>query len=183
MPTIHPTAIVDPECELADDVEIGPLCVLTGAVRLAAGVRLRSHVTIQGPVTIGAGSTLYPYVAIGFPPQDFKVNPDDPTAGVSIGKGCVVREHAVVHAASNTDTPTTIGPRNMLMSATHVGHDCITGADCVLVTYAGLSGHVTLGDGVILSGHAGIYVRITLLFRRGCAALPDPSSAVCRARR
>jgi len=157
MPTIHPTAHVDPECCLADDVEIGPLCVLTGPCRLDAGVRLLSHVTLRGPVHLHPGVTVYPHAALGYPPQDLKVTPEDPTAGVVVHERSVIRENAVVHAASNTETPTTIGPRNFLMATSHVGHDCLTGADCILVTYAGLSGHVTLGDNVVVSGQAGVH--------------------------
>lgn len=157
MANIHPTAHVDPLCQLADDVEIGPLCVLTGACRLDAGVRLLGSVTMRGPVHLHAGVTVYPYAALGFPPQDLKVTPEDPTAGVVVHQDTVIREQAVVHAASNTETPTTVGPRNFLMATSHVGHDCITGADCILVTYAGLSGHVTLGDNVVVSGQAGVH--------------------------
>lgn len=157
MPTIHPTAHVDPQCQIADSAVIGPLCVLTGPVRIDDGVRLIASVTIDGPVHIQRNATIYPYACIGFPPQDFKFTPGSPTAGVNIGQGSVLREQVVIHAASNTDTPTTIGPRNYLMATTHIGHDCITGANCILVTYAGLAGHVTLGDNVTISGHCGIH--------------------------
>ena len=40
MTAIHPTAIVEPGAELADDVVVGPFCVVGPQVLLGAGVRL-----------------------------------------------------------------------------------------------------------------------------------------------
>src|SRR5579862_400279 len=104
MPAIHPTATVAPEAELADSVEIGPFCVVTGPVRLGAGVRLIGNVYLAGPATIGEGTTIYPFACIGFPPQDVKFKLGDRTAGVVMGKHGVIREHATIHAASNDHT-------------------------------------------------------------------------------
>ena len=101
MPLIHPTASVAREAVLADSVEIGPYCVLTGAVRLEAGVRLIGNVYICGPATIGEGTTIYPFACIGFPPQDVKFKLGDKTAGVVVGHHALIREHATIHAASD----------------------------------------------------------------------------------
>ncbi|MFG0244072.1 MAG: acyl-ACP--UDP-N-acetylglucosamine O-acyltransferase [Phycisphaerales bacterium JB054] len=162
MPTIHPSAVVDPQAELAGDVQIGPLCVVSGPVRLAAGVRLVASVHIQGPVTIGAGTILYPGACIGFEPQDYKFTPGTPTAGVAIGEKCLVREHVTVHASTGTETPTTVGNGCFLMACTHVGHDCHVGNNVIMVNYAGLSGHCEVADNVTISGHVGVhqFVRI-----------------------
>ena len=162
MPTIHPSAVVDPQAELAGDVQIGPLCVVSGPVRLAAGVRLIASVHIQGPVTIGTGTILYPGACIGFEPQDYKFTPGTPTAGVAIGEGCLVREHVTVHASTGTETPTTVGDRCFLMACTHVGHDCRVGNNVIMVNYAGLSGHCEVANNVTISGHVGVhqFVRI-----------------------
>ena len=43
MPKIHPTAVVSPQCELAEPAEVGPYCTPTGPIRLADGVRLIGH--------------------------------------------------------------------------------------------------------------------------------------------
>ena len=52
--TIHPSAIVEKGAELADGVEIGPFCIVSGKARLAENVRLVSHVSIAGSTTVGA---------------------------------------------------------------------------------------------------------------------------------
>lgn len=152
MPTIHPSAIVSAESQLADSVEIGPHCILSGRVKLADGVRLIAAVHISGPAEIGPGTILYPGACIGFPPQDVKFRPGDPTAGVVMGRDCQVREHATVHAATKLDTPTRVGDRVFMMVNAHLGHDAHADNDSVLVNNSALAGHSYLGERAILSG-------------------------------
>ena len=157
MPKIHPTAVVSPECELADDAVVGPYCSLSGAVKLGAGVRLLGNNYINGPVTIGAGTLVYPFACIGFEPQDYKFTLGMKSAGVVIGEGCLIREHATVHAASNDHTPTRLGNRVFMMVNTHVAHDCTIGNNVVFVNGAGIAGHGVIGDNVTLGGNAVIH--------------------------
>lgn len=154
MAQIHPTAIVSPESDLADDVQIGPGCVLTGPVTLGPGVRLLAHAYLAGPVTIGAGSIIYPFVSIGLPPQDLKFGPDDQTAGVSIGQRCTIREQASIHAATNADTPTRVGDELFMMVNAHIGHDARVGDRVIMVNNACVGGHGIVGDHVNLAGNA-----------------------------
>jgi len=157
MPNVHPTARVSGDCVLADDVTIGPWCILDGNVTLGSGARLISHVQVHGSVAIGDQSVVYPFACIGFPPQDLKFAPRSPTAGVVIGSNCVLREHSTVHAASNTETATTLGDRVMMMVGSHVGHDASVADDAVLVNAAMLGGHVTIGAGAVLGGGAAVH--------------------------
>jgi UDP-N-acetylglucosamine acyltransferase len=154
MATIHPTSHISKETELGPEVEIGPLCVITGRVSLARGVRLIAGVHINGPVTIGEGTILYPGACIGFPAQDYKVKPGDPTAGVVIGAGCLIREHATVHAATKQDQPTRLGDKVFMMVNAHVGHDGRVGNNVVMVNNSGIGGHAQLHDNVTLGGAA-----------------------------
>ncbi|MDI1289977.1 MAG: acyl-ACP--UDP-N-acetylglucosamine O-acyltransferase [bacterium] len=155
--SIHPTAIIDPECEFGEGVEIGPWCVLTGRVVLGDNVRLLSNVQISGPVTVGASCTFYPFVSIGFPPQDFKFKPGDPTAGVTIGSSTVLRESVSVHAATRLDKPTRIGDRVYMMANSHAGHDVTVGNGVVMANSALLAGHCSIGDNAIISGNSAVH--------------------------
>ncbi len=155
--SVHPTAIVSDEAELAGGVEIGPYCIIEGRVRLGEGVRVRPHAVLSGPMTIGDATSIGPFATLGAPPQDFKFGPDSHTAGVVIGKGCVIREYASIHAATSPDTPTTVGNNVFMMATSHVGHDCRVGNNVVMVNGAGLSGHCEVGDRANLSGHTGVH--------------------------
>ncbi len=154
MPTIHPSALIGPEVELADDVHIGPYCVLNGRVNLGKGVRLVGHVCLEGPISIGDETTVYPFACLGFPGQDFKFKLGSATAGVVIGGGCLIREHVTVHAATNENTPTRVGDRVFMMANAHAGHDARIGNGVVMVNNSALAGHAQAHDGAILSGGA-----------------------------
>lgn len=152
MPTIHPTALLEGDIQLADSAQVGPFCHLKGQVSLGEGVRLLERVSIQGPATVGAGTIMYPGAIIGYEPQDYKFLPGTPSAGVAIGTNCIIREHATVHAATSTEKPTRLGDGVFLMVNSHVGHDTVVGDKTILVNNSALAGHVTVEDRVILSG-------------------------------
>jgi len=163
MPRIHPTAEVSKDASIADDVEIGPYCVIRGRVRLAAGVRLIGNVYLNGPVTIGEATILYPFACVGFEPQDVKFKPGMTTPGVVIGRDGILREGVTVHAASKPDgDPTTIGDRVFMMCHTHVAHDCIIGDRVTMVNGSGVAGHAVVADDVTMGGNAVVhqFVRI-----------------------
>lgn len=177
MPKIHPTATVDKAVELADDVEIGPYCVLSGPIRLGPGVRLLGNVYLQGPLTIGAGSILYPFVCVGFEPQDVKFKPGHPTAGVTIGERAILREHVTIHASTKGDVPTRLGDDVFMLVNSHVGHDARIGNKVTMVNNSAAAGHVDIGDSVLLGGSAVIhqFVRVGrfVVFSGDCAVNLD----------
>ncbi len=156
-PSIHPTSVVDRDAELAPGVVIGPLCSITGRVRLGPGVRLLSRVCIQGPATIGAGTVVYPNACLGLEPQDYKFKPGTPTAGIAIGRDCLIREGVTVHAATTEQAPTTIGDRVFMMVNAHAGHDARVENDVILVNGALLAGHTLIQERAIISGNSCVH--------------------------
>ncbi|WP_026380142.1 acyl-ACP--UDP-N-acetylglucosamine O-acyltransferase [Afifella pfennigii] len=161
MTSIHPTAVVADEAELAEDVEIGPFCVVGPRVKLAGGVCLRSHVVVEGTTSIGAGSTVFPFAAIGSPPQDKKYEGEE--SRLEIGSDCTIREHATINPGTRGGgLVTRIGDRCMLLVGAHVAHDCVIGNDVILVNHVLLGGHVTIDDCAIIGGGAAVhqFVRI-----------------------
>jgi UDP-N-acetylglucosamine acyltransferase len=182
MPTIHPTASVSRDAELAPDAQIGPMCVIEGPVRLGAGVRLVGSVYLQGPLTIGDGTIVYPFACLGFPGQDVKFKPGDRTAGVVVGRDCIIREHSTIHAATNDHTPTTVGDRLFLMANAHIGHDCRVGHNVIMVNNSALGGHAQVGDGATLSAAALVHQfnRVgRLAFVSGASILSDEGPPFC----
>jgi UDP-N-acetylglucosamine acyltransferase len=157
MASVHPSAIVSPDAVLADDAVVGPHCSITGPVTLGPGVRLMGHNYLQGPLTIGARTLVYPFACLGFEPQDYKFKPGSRTAGVVIGEDCLIREHATVHAATNNEHPTRVGDRVFMMVNTHVAHDAAIGNDVVMVNGTGIAGHAVIGDRVTFGGNAVVH--------------------------
>lgn len=166
MPHIHPTAILSGDVQMAEDVVIGPYCVLAGRIRLGPGTTLVSSVHLHGPLEMGSGNVCYPGVCLGFAPQDLKFDPASEGAGLAIGDRNVFREHVTIHRATKPDRPTLVGDRNYWMANTHAGHDARIGNDCIFGNGTLLAGHVEVGDRAVFGGNSTVhqFVRIG----RGC---------------
>ena len=153
---IHPTAIVATGAELADGVEIGPFCVVSSVARLAENVRLISHVSIAGSTTVGARTVVYPFVALGHPPQDNKFKGED--TQLIIGTDNQIREGACLHIGTIQGRGrTVVGNKCLIMNGAHVGHDGIIGNGVTLATHAVTGGLATVEDSVILGGNCAIH--------------------------
>lgn len=170
MTNIHASAIIGDDVELGEGVEVGPFCVLTGKIKLGNGVKLISSVSIQGPVTIGSNTVVYPGAAIGFEPQDFKFKPGAISAGVVIGSDSILRESVTIHGASNDHTPTKVGSRTMMMVASHAGHDASVGDDVVMVNGSMLGGHSIVEDRAIISGGVGVHQFCRIGYQAMCGS-------------
>lgn len=153
MPEIHPTATVDSKASLAEDVFIGPHCIIQGPAALGAGTRLIAHVHLQGPLQLGQHNTIYPYVCLGLEPQDRKFVLGSSTAGLEVGDHNTFREYTTIHAATGQQ-PTTVGHHNYFMVNSHLGHDVRIGDHNTLANGALVGGHVHIGDHVTLGGNA-----------------------------
>jgi UDP-N-acetylglucosamine acyltransferase len=158
---IHPTAIVDPAAELGADVSIGPYCVIGAKVRLGDGVRLLSHVAIDGRTSLGAGTVVYPFASLGHRPQDLKFHGED--SSLEIGVNNQIREHVTMNPGTEGGGMVTrVGDNCLFMMASHVAHDCQVGNNVILANNATLAGHVSVGDFVIVGGLSAVhqFVRI-----------------------
>ena len=68
---IHSTALVDKRAQLGSGVDIGPYCVVGPNVILDDGVRLISHVVVDGCTKIGARTILHPFSSLRLGPFAF----------------------------------------------------------------------------------------------------------------
>lgn len=160
MTKIHQTAIVDPKAKIASDVEIGPYCIVGPNVELNAGVKLLSHVCIDGITVIGEGTKIYPFASI-MEPQDKKYRGE--ASRILIGKNNTIREYVTIqHGTSGDRMETVVGDNNLFMVSSHVAHDCVVGNNVIMANNATLAGHVTVGDFAIIGGLAAVhqFVRI-----------------------
>lgn len=141
---IDPRALVDPGATLADDVEVGPFCVVGPNVEIGTGCRLIGRVTLAGAVRLGARNTLYSTVCIGGPPQDHEPPASD--GRIEIGMENVFREAVTVHLPKTPGRVTRIGSRCRFGFGSHVAHDVTLGDEVTLGRLVLLSGHVTVED-------------------------------------
>ena len=153
---IHPSAIVDPSAELADDVCVGPFTVIGADVKIGMGTVIASHVVVKGPTTIGRNCQIFQFATVGEATPDVKYAGEATT--LTIGDDNIIREGVTLHRGTVQDRgDTSIGSNNLLMAYAHIGHDCVVGDHCIFVNNAVLAGHVIVDDWVIVGGYAGIH--------------------------
>ncbi len=161
-PLVHPTAIIEPGAQLAQDVSVGPYSHVSSGAVLGEGVKVHGHVIIQGNVVVGKGSEIFPFACLGTPPQFIK-DEFDSNSELIVGEKTIIREHVTI----NPGTPkwgnkTTIGNNCFFMVGAHIGHDCQIGDNVILTNNVALGGHCILGDYVNVGGLTGVhqFVRI-----------------------
>jgi len=158
---IHPSAVIDPEADIAADVRIGPYAIIEGPVRIGPGCVIESHACLSGPMTLGQDNFVGHGAVLGKSPQHKGYRGE--STSLWVGDGNVFREHVTVHRGTlQGGGETRIGDHNMFMIGCHIGHDCRVGNGCTLVNGALVAGHVTLDDSCILSGHAAVQQRVRI---------------------
>jgi len=150
MSSIHPSAIVSPKAELADDVTIGPYAIIEENVKIGSGVKVASSALVACGTTLGENVQVHHGAVIGTIPQDLKFSGE--VTQVVIGDGTVVREYATINRGTKAYGTTTVGKECVLMAYSHVAHDCILGNHIIMANSVNLAGHVEVGDYAIIGG-------------------------------
>ncbi|HBH35487.1 MAG TPA: acyl-[acyl-carrier-protein]--UDP-N-acetylglucosamine O-acyltransferase [Gammaproteobacteria bacterium] len=148
---IHPSAVIDADCKIAQGVTIGPFSVIGAGVTIGKGTSIASHVVIQGKTTIGEENNIFQFSSIGEIPQDKKYSGEETL--LQIGDRNTIREYVTIHRGTVQDRGvTSIGNDNLLMAYTHVAHDSILKDHIIMSNGSSLAGHVVIDDYAILSG-------------------------------
>lgn len=153
---IHPSAIVDPAARVHETANIGPFCILGADVEIGPGTHLMAHVYVEGPTSIGADNTFYPYSTVGVAPQDLKYKGE--RSETRIGDRNRIREFVTIHRGTEGGgLVTRLGSDNLLMAYTHVAHDVQLGSHTVLANGVTLAGHVEIGDWAVIGAFSGVH--------------------------
>ena len=154
---IHPQAVVDSAAEIADDVTIGPFCVIGPKVKIDSGCVIGPHAVVNGPTTLGKNNRIFQFASVGEDPQDKKHRPEHETR-LEIGDDNTIRESCTINRGTQGGGGVTkIGHRNWIMAYVHIAHDCIIGNDTTFANCASLAGHVEVEDNAIVGGFSLIH--------------------------
>lgn len=153
---IHPSAIIDPQAQIAVDVEIGPFAIIGPNVRIGRGTKVGPHSVIEGWTEIGEGNHIFHMASVGGIPQDLKYKGEE--TWLKIGSGNIIREFATLQPGTLTGIgETVIGDNNLFMAYCHVAHDCIVGNRVIMANGSTLAGHVEVEDHAILGGLSAVH--------------------------
>ncbi len=151
---IHPTAVIDPATILGDGVQVGPYAVIGPKCDIGPGVWIGAHAVVEY-ASIGEGSKIHSFAAVGTPPQDLKFKGEETRA--FIGKNTVIRECATVNRGTLASGKTVVGDNCLVMAYSHIAHDCVVGNHVVMANSATLAGHVEVSDGVVMGGLCAVH--------------------------
>jgi len=157
---IHPTALVSADAQIGRDVEIGafaivgPECVIGDGCVIAPRATLERLATLGANVRVGSGSI------VGGDPQDLKFRGERTFA--EIGDGTVLREYVTVNRGTADSERTVVGRECLLMSYSHLAHDCHVGDHVIISNASQVAGHVVIEDRVIISGLVAVHQFVKL---------------------
>lgn len=169
---IHPTALIDPAAELADDVEVGPYSIVGPGCVIGAGTRLGPHVVLERDVHLGSECFVAAGAVLGGDPQDLKFGGE--IAPVLVGDRTTIRECVTLNRGTAAHGRTEIGADCLIMAYAHVAHDCIIGNHVIIANAVQMGGHVEIDDWAIIGGLTAIHQ----FARVGAHAMVGGASAV-----
>jgi len=162
MTQIHPSAVIHKDAQLADDVTVGPNCVVESGVSIASETILEANVVICRNVRIGRENHFFPGCVIGSKPQVMRLKKDSELGGLVIGDGNTMHEHVTIHPGMHPETSTTIGNDNFFMVNVHIGHDCTVEDQTVMSNLVQIGGHCRIESGAWFSGLAASHQFVTI---------------------
>ena len=158
---IHPSALIDPKAELAEDVEVQAFSIIGPTVQIGRGTIVGPHCVLDGRTVLGENNRLFSGAQIGVLSQDLK-HKAGLVGRTQIGDNNLFREHVTVSACTMSSYDdehrvTSIGDGCMFMAYSHVAHDCHVGSGVIMANCASLAGHVDVEDHAILGGLTGVH--------------------------
>lgn len=148
---IHPSAIVSPDAQLANDVTIGPGAIIGPEVCLGSGCVVGAHVILEGKTIFGTRNHIGHGAIIGSPPQDFAFS-ESVKSAVRIGNGNTFREYVTIHRGTKEGSATVVGNDCYLMTGVHLGHNTCLHDRVIIANNCLLAGYVEVGDAAVLGG-------------------------------
>jgi len=157
---VHPTAIIDPDTDVAPDVAVGPYSIIGPGVVVGRGTVIGPHVLLERDTTLGEQCQIAKGAVIGSDAQDLKYEGEP--SRLIVGDRTVVREYATLNRGTRVSGKTTVGSDCLIMAYAHVAHDCEIGNHVILSNAVNMGGHVVIEDWAIVGGLTAIhqFVRI-----------------------
>ncbi|OQX88515.1 acyl-[acyl-carrier-protein]--UDP-N-acetylglucosamine O-acyltransferase [candidate division KSB1 bacterium 4484_87] len=155
MVQIHPTAVVDPQAQLGENVSVGPFSVIESDVVVGEGSQIASHVYIHSGVRMGKKCRVFKGAVVGTDPQDLKYAGEKTT--LEIGDNTTIREFCTLNRGTTHRMKTTIGSNCLLMAYVHVAHDCDIGDNVILANAVNMAGHVVIESFAAVGGMSPIH--------------------------
>ena len=154
-PQIHATASVHSTVILGKDVEIGPNVIIGEHVIVGDRTKIEANVLVEKWTRIGADNHIHFGCVLGSDPQDGKYKGE--RSWVVIGDRNIIREYVTINRATGKNETTEIGSDNLILTASHIAHNCKVGNFVTIVNQVNIAGHCEIADRAMIGGMTGIH--------------------------
>lgn len=177
-PGVHPSAHVESDAMLGDEVRIGALAHVGMRSRIGARTRIYGGVYVGNEVTLGEDCVIHPGVTIldrcligdrvvvnsgtVIGSDGFGYAQDERGRHVKIPQRGIVQIDEDVEIGANCTVDRAVFDRTWIQKGTkidnlvQVAHNVVVGEHCILVAQVGIAGSARLGRHVILGGQVGV---------------------------
>jgi len=154
--TIGESTYIMPNVFIGNHVTIGEGCVIHPNVSILDHTQIGNNVVIQAGSVIGSDAFYY----------NTKKNRDMWYKRMQSCGQVVIEDFVEIGAGCTVDrgvtAETRIGAGTKLDNMVHLGHDVVTGKNCLLAAQVAIAGGTTLKDGVTLWGQVGVSKTLTI---------------------
>lgn len=155
MTKIHPTAIIDPNAKLGENVTVDAYAIIHGDVEIGDGSYVGPNAVIYDGARLGKNVKIYQGASVSNVPQDLKFG--DEKTYFYIGDNTQIREFVTLHRGTKETGFSRVGKNCLIMAYAHVAHDCVIGDNVILANGVQVAGHIEIDDYTIIGGLTGIH--------------------------
>ena len=183
-PGIHPQAFVDPSAVLdpakvrvqagavvlagavvGDGSDLGPNSVVSEDAVIGKDCRIMANASIRERCVLGDRVILQPGAVIGSDGYGYEFHDGrhvkiDQVGIVEIGDDVEIGANTTIDRARFGKT--LIGEGSKIDNLVQIGHNCVIGKYCLIISQTGISGSSHLGDYVTAAGQVGIAGHVTI---------------------
>jgi UDP-3-O-[3-hydroxymyristoyl] glucosamine N-acyltransferase len=162
---IHPSAVIDPSAKLADSVVVGPNVTIGQECVIGANSIIKANAVICAKTTMGTDCIIHQGAIIGSDgfgnaQADGKWYKIPQIGGVQIANHVEIGANTTIDCGTIGDTIIEEGVR--IDNLVHIAHNVHIGAHTAIAAHAAIAGSVTVGRHCMLGGKSGIANHLTL---------------------
>lgn len=181
---VHPSAVVSPDAQLGQGVEVGPLAVIEAGAVVADGARIGAHCVIERGARVGAGTRLAPRVVLGhgcrigargivhsgvvigadgfgFAPSKSGYVKIEQLGNVTMGDDVEIGANTCIDRGALSDTVIEDGVK--LDNLIQIAHNVHIGKNTAMAGCAAVAGSTRIGANCTIGGAANIIGHLTLV--------------------
>jgi UDP-3-O-[3-hydroxymyristoyl] glucosamine N-acyltransferase len=162
--TVDPLAVIGPRAEIGAGTLIGPGAVIGPDVHIGRDCAIGGNASVLCAL-IGDRVIIHPGARIGQDGFGYLPSPKGhqkvpQTRRVIIQDDVEIGANTTIDRGATRDT--VIGEGTKIDNLVQIGHNCLIGRHCLIVSQVGISGSVRVGDFAMLGGQAGIADHVTI---------------------